>query len=87
MATPAYKLAVVICELFCFEKPYMDSYFGDYNEAELTERCFKGLLLHDFGYNIIRCNLGKIEEITSLSILKKRIYTAIKTGKQIGDAE
>lgn len=81
LAPPEYELAAVVCELFCFEKPYMDGYFGDYDAIELAEKCFDGLLLHDFGYNIIRCNFGRIDEITSLDVLRERIYTAIKNNK------
>lgn len=81
LAPSEYELAPIVCELFCFEKPYMDGYFGNYDAAELTEKCFKGLLMHDFGYSIIRCNLGRIDEITSLAALKERLYTAIKNNK------
>lgn len=76
-----YELAAVICELFCFEKPYMDGYFGVYDNAELADSCFDGLLMHDFGYNIIHCNLGKDDDITSLAVLRERLYTAIKNNK------
>lgn len=82
LAPPEYELAALICELFCFEKPYMDGYFGKYDAAELAEKCFEGILLHDFGYDIIRCNLGCIDEITSLAELKERLYTAIKNNKR-----
>jgi len=81
LAPAEYELAAIVCELFCFEKPYMDGYFGEYDAAGLAEKCFEGLLLHDFGYNIIRSNLGRIDEITSLAVLKKRLYTAIKNNK------
>ena len=56
----------------------MDGYFGEYDAVKLAEKCFDGLMLHDFGYNIIRCNLGRIDEIKSLAVLKERLYTAIK---------
>jgi len=81
LAPSEYELAALICELFCFEKPYMDGYFGKYDAAEITEKCFEGLLLHDFGYDIIRSNLGCIDKITSLAVLKERLYTAIKNNK------
>jgi len=81
LAPYEYELAAIVCELFCFEKPYMEGYFGEYDVLELTEKCFDGLLMHDFGYNIIRGNLGRIDEITSLSMLKERLYTAIRNNK------
>ena len=81
LAPLEYELVAIVCELFCFEKPYMDGYFGEYDPIKLTELCFNALLLHDFGYNIIRCNLGRIDEITSLTLLKERLYTAIINNK------
>lgn len=81
LAPSEYELAAIVCELFCFEKSYMDGYFGEYDAVKLAEKCFVGLLLHDFGYNIIRCNLGRIDEITSLAVLKERLYTAIKSNR------
>ncbi|AUS95334.1 hypothetical protein CDQ84_17680 [Clostridium thermosuccinogenes] len=81
LAPSEYELAAIVCELFCFEKPYMDGYFGEYDAAELSEKCFDALLVHDFGADIIRCNLGRVDEITSLAVLKERLYTAIKNNK------
>lgn len=81
-APQEYELAVIICELFCFENSYMRGYFGEFDVKELTDRCFDGLIIHDFGGDIIRSNLGEIDEITDLKILKDRLYTAISTGKQ-----
>lgn len=80
-APQEYELAAVICELFCFEKPYMNGYFGEFDANELTERCFNGLIIHDFGGDIIRSNLGATAEITSLKLLKERLYTAISSGR------
>ncbi len=79
LAPPEYEIAAVVCELFCFEKPYMDGYFGEYDAEELSEKCLRGLLMHDFGYNIIRDNLGCIDEIVSLETLKQRLYSEIKS--------
>jgi len=81
LAPSEYELPAIVCELFRFEKSYMDGYFGEYDAVELVEKCFDGLMLHDFGYNIIRCNFGHIDEITSLAVLKERLYTAIKSNK------
>lgn len=82
-APPEYELPALICELFCFEEPYMRGYFGDYDIDELTDKCFSGLLMHDFGADIIKCNLGDISGINDLNELKTRLRTAIKEGKQI----
>ena len=60
----------------------MEGYFGEYDAAELAEKCFDGLMLHDFGYNIICCNLGHVDEITSLAVLKERLYISIQNNKK-----
>jgi len=77
LAPPEYEIPAILCELFRFEKPYMCGYFGEYDAVELVEKCFDGLMLHDFGYNIIISNFGHIDEITSLAVLKERLYSAI----------
>ena len=82
LAPYEYELAAILCELFCFEKPYITGYFGAEHSIEtLAEKCFKGIILHDFGANMIRCNFERPDEITSLDVLKGRIYTAIQAGK------
>lgn len=83
LAPPEYELPAIICELFCFDKAYMNGYFGEQNIEGVTELCLKGLLLHDFGSYIIRCNLGNINEITSIKTLKDKLRQAIETGIQL----
>jgi Ser/Thr protein kinase RdoA (MazF antagonist) len=77
IAPEEYELAVIVSELFHFEKPYLNGYFGDYSAKELTEKCFCGLLLHDYGVNIIRDNICPLNEVTSLDKLKERLFCAI----------
>lgn len=83
IAPPEYEFAAIVCELFCFEKPYIIGYFGEYNIEELAEKCFNAILMHDFGAGIIECNLGRINGIASLSVLKERLCIAIKNNKGI----
>lgn len=52
---------------------------------ELTEKCMKGLLIHDYGAVIIKANFGKPSEIKDLDVLKERIYKSICMGKSIGE--
>ncbi|PWM47413.1 MAG: hypothetical protein DBX47_00730 [Clostridiales bacterium] len=76
-----YELVVLVCCLFCFEKPYLDGYLGNYNIDELTDKCLTGILLHYYGYNIICSNFGKVSEITSIDVLRSKIYLSIKNNK------
>jgi aminoglycoside phosphotransferase (APT) family kinase protein len=77
LAPVEYELASIVCQVFCFEEPYLTGYLGKYDPMKIAEQCFVGLLLHDFGADIIQDNLGLVEEITSLAVLKERIYTTI----------
>lgn len=68
IAPSLYELAPLICGFFEFEKPYLDGY-GELSANDL----FDSLLLHDFGGDIIKCNLGECSEFTSLDILHDKI--------------
>ncbi len=83
LAPSEYELAAIICDLFNFDSAYMKGYFVEQNIEDITDLCLKGLLIHDFGSNIIRCNLGNIDEITTIKALKYKLYQAIKTGTQL----
>lgn len=78
-----YEQALVASELFHFDKAYLQGYLGKYDEHMLTELCFQGLLIHDFGGDIVAQHIAKPEEIVSLAILKERIFTAIQAGSQL----
>lgn len=71
MAPIEYEWAVIICELFQFDKDYLLGYFGSLTTKQYIEICIAGLLIHDFGANIIQDRLGGIEEITDIKRLSK----------------
>lgn len=77
-----YELAALLCETFEFEYPYMKGFFGaDYDVSDIANKILQALLMHDFGENIIKNNFGEPEEITGLSDLHNRIYSAISNKK------
>jgi serine/threonine protein kinase len=78
LAPENYEQALIACELFCFEKPYMLGYFGEYKPEYITELCMNGLLIHDSGSDTLRCNIGPAEEITSLAVMRERLYNLVK---------
>lgn len=80
LAPVLYERALVASELFDFEKAYLQGYFGEYEEQKLAELCFQGLLIHDFGGDIVEQHVAKPEEITSLAALRERIDRAILNG-------
>ncbi len=80
-APKEYEIPPLVCETFCFEKSFMKGYFGEENPVEIMEQCIKGLLIHDFGSYMIKDNLGNIRDITSINILKEKLYDAITNRK------
>jgi len=83
MYAPArYEEALIACELFCFEKPYMFGYFGDYTTNEIVDLCATWLPVHDSGEHTLRCNIGPALKITSFSVMRERLYNLIKAEKE-----
>ena len=78
LAPKSYEQALITCELFHFEKPYLHGYFGEYSIEELTELCFNGLLIHDFGGDVIKEHLGGIDDFHSLEDLRKRLFDKLR---------
>jgi len=78
LAPVVYEHALIACELFQFDKAFMTGYFGNYNIDEITELVFNGILIHDFGGDIIEQHVGHLSEFDSLSQLRERLYWAIK---------
>lgn len=78
LAPAIYEQALVASELFQFDKDFLRGYFGEYDSRELTELCFQGLLIHDFGGDIVGQHVAGPEEITGLNVLKEQIYTALQ---------
>ena len=75
LLAPAEYELVSICGFFDYNSVYLRGYFGaDYCPKEIAEMYFKGVLLHDYGADIILNNFCKPYELMSLDILRKRIY-------------
>lgn len=73
LAPPIYEEALVALELFRFDQAYMQGYFGQYNKDEITDICFNGILIHDFGGDIIQNFIGQVSELESLEKLRNQI--------------
>jgi len=77
-----YEQAHVASELFDFDETFLTGYFGWYDIDTLTDLCFNGLLIHDFGGDIIASKADRAREITSLGEMRKLLYSLIKAGKE-----
>lgn len=86
LAPACYELPVLLLEVFEFGRPYLLGYFGsemerDSAEEEIAEQCLTGLLLHDYGGDLIRSHIGDPTEIEGIGDLKKRLMCLCKSGR------
>lgn len=72
-APPEVELACVMCEAFQLEKPYLAGFFGTYAPGALAETCLAGLLLHDFGANIVRDRFAAPQDVGNIAVLRRLI--------------
>jgi len=72
-----YEHALLAAE-FNFDPALMRGYFGDEPWETLARRCFEGLLIHDFGGDIVAYCIAQPEEIGCLEALRERIYSKVK---------
>lgn len=73
MAPIEYEWSLIICELFQFDFNYLIGYFGYLPLEEYLDICLNGLLIHDFGANIIHDCFGKVEDISNIEGLYSRL--------------
>ena len=62
LAPDVYEHALVAVELFDLDPALLQGYFGALSADELTEICFDGLLIHDFGGDVVEQHIGKPDE-------------------------
>jgi len=77
LAPMDYEHALLAAE-FDFDPALMCGYFGDEPWEQLARRCFEGLLIHDFGGDIVAQRIAKPEEIGCLEALRQKIYDKVK---------
>ncbi|MCL2514019.1 MAG: aminoglycoside phosphotransferase family protein, partial [Oscillospiraceae bacterium] len=80
LAPVIYEHALVAFA-FEFDPALLRGYFADYTPDGFVEMCFNGLLIHDFGGDIVRDCVGKPEEFNNLDDLRKKLNK--KNGKGI----
>ena len=70
---PGRELPPIVCDLFAFEPPLLEVFFDQQSAEELAGQCVRGLLLHDFGANIIQDALGDPAAFPGIGVLRKRL--------------
>ena len=78
LAPIVYEHAHLATVLFGFNTNYLNGFFGKYSTNELVDLCFDGLLMHDFGADIIREKIAASNELTCLNDLRKKLYKLIE---------
>jgi serine/threonine-protein kinase RIO1 len=77
LAPVVYEHALIAVGLFGFDAALIRGYFGDCSADELAEICFNGMLIHDFGGDIIVHQVGKENEFQQLDDLRNKIRRII----------
>ena len=77
LAPPVYEHSLVAVELFNLDPAFLAGYFGDYTVDDLTDICFSGLLIHDFGGDVVAQRIGEPSEFRCLNDLRNRVKTSI----------
>ena len=77
LAPLQYEQGHIAVELFNLDRSFLQGYFGNISNEELTEICVSGLLLHDFGADIIFQHLVPPHSLNSVEDLKTVIQTRL----------
>ncbi len=81
LAPEYYELAPIVFELFKGDKEYVNEFIGGQNKEEFLNHLINGLALHDFGGNIIKDYLTRLnipfDQVKDLQALRKIIKTNI----------
>ena len=81
LAPAVYEQALAAVELFELDAALLRGYFGDYTADGLAELCFNGLLIHDFGGDIVRRHIGGLSEFYCLDALRLKLKQRVESGK------
>ncbi len=79
LAPVCYEHTLVAFELFRLDPVLLSGYFGNYSVEALAELYFDGLLIHDFGGDIVEQHIGKASEFQGLEALRKRLALCFMT--------
>ena len=77
-----YELVYIASSLFCFEKPYMMGYFGEYDVDDILNLCMTWLPVHAWGHAIMKGNLEDVSDIKSFAVMRERLYDLVKSEKE-----
>lgn len=79
LAPPVYEYALIASDLFQFEAPFLNGFFGDFNLVDMTELCLSGLLLHEFGGSILAQFVEDAPQLPSIEALRAQLFRYIQS--------
>ena len=65
-APEIYETMPIVCDAFCFDRDFLEGYFGHYDPATLAKRCLEGILIHEYGWQTAKGLFGDFESIREL---------------------
>ena len=77
LAPIIYEHALMVFA-FAFDPALLRGYFGNIPSDELVNICFDGLLIHDFGGDIVEECLGEVSGLQSLEDLRKSLKNKLE---------
>ena len=80
-----YEHAHIATELFNLDHSFLRGYFCNYSADDLADLCLAGLLVHDFGGDIIRQHIGEYDSFISLRSLREKIYERLTDNIILGE--
>jgi len=87
LAPVIYERAHVAVELFRLDPDLLYGYFGNTSALELTELCFDGILIHDFGGDIVASHIGEPGSFARLEDFRKRLRDRIESELRFTDED
>jgi len=78
LAPRIYEHALIAIELFDFDAELLHGYFGGAGRDELVRLCADGMLIHDYGADILKEHVAMPERFTSLEALDRLISEKLK---------
>lgn len=73
LAPVAYEIALIIVGLFEFDSAFLKGFLTNTCLETLSDEIVHGLLIHDYGLNIIRASFDMFESIGSVQSLKQQV--------------
>ena len=67
---------------FGFDPSLLNGYFGDFDKEKFLDMLFNGLLIHDFGGDMVKDHIGKPSEFQALDDLRRKLEQKIKAGQK-----